>query len=339
MLDTFLNQQCVDQELAACIQAITSSTVRIADLIARAPIDGLLGGAVVSKENSSGDKVKQLDVLSNDILKASLLGIDGISLIVSEEEEDPIITSHATLSGKLIVAFDPLDGSSNIDCAVATGTIVGIYMQPPPGENLINSEELTLDIAREQVLQRGTDLVAALYVMYSSSTEMMLCPGFGKGTHGFTLDPATRSFVLTRKSVTMPQRGQSYSLNEGRSADWSEGLRKYIDDVKNGRGSSGKRYSCLYIRSLVADFHRTILYGGWAGNPRSHLRVLYEAAPLAMLAAEAQGDGTDGRQQLLSIKPTTLHQKTSVFLGSRNDIEELLSYGDIQQLGAIKYES
>jgi fructose-1,6-bisphosphatase I len=334
-LDAFVNQEC-EPNLAACILAIASSSVRIGDLIARAPIDGLLGGAAVSTENSSGDKVKKLDVVSSEILKASLLDLGGLSLIVSEEEVDPIITNHATLGGKLIVAFDPLDGSSNIDCAVATGTIVGIYRQPSAGAAL---GALTLDIAREQVRQRGTDLVAALYVMYSSSTEMMLCTGFGKGTHGFSLDPSTKSFVQTREFVQIPARGQYYSLNEGRSADWPEGLRSYIDAVKNGRGVSAKRYSSRYICSLVADFHRTMLYGGWAGNPRSHLRLLYEAAPLAMLSAEAGGDGTDGQQRLLNIRPSTLHQKTPVFLGSRDDIEELLSYGDIQQQGTIKYEA
>ena len=337
-LDAFVNQEC-DAGLTQCIEAIASSSVRIADLIARAPIDGLLGGAAHSAENSSGDKVKQLDVVSNEILKTALLDLDGVSLIVSEEEVDPIITSHATLSGKLIVAFDPLDGSSNIDCAVATGTIVGIYRQPAGGPLVSESCDMTLDMAREQVLQRGTDLVAALYVMYSSSTEMMLCTGVGKGTHGFSLDPSTKSFVMTRNSVKLPTRGQYYSLNEGRSADWPEGLRTYIDDVKNGRGRSGKRYSSRYICSLVADFHRTILYGGWAGNPRSHLRLLYEAAPLAMLSAEAGGDGSDGKQPLLDIRPTHHHQKTPVFLGSREDIVELLSYGDIQQLGTIKYEA
>ena len=129
------------------------------------------------------------------------------------------------------------------------------------------------------------------------------------------------------------------SLNEGRSADWPDGLRRYIDDIKNGKSIWGKRYSSRYVCSLVADFHRTLLYGGWAGNPRSHLRLLYEGLPLAMLVEEAGGKGTDGIQRLLDISLQQLHQRTPVFLGSKDDIIELLTYGDVQQIGTIKYEA
>ena len=185
--------------------------------------------------------------------------------------------------------------------------------------------------------------------------------------NGFTLDPKSKSFVITRKDVICPSRGPYYSLNEGiftsltllylsrcplthlllpkwmcfigRSADWPEGLQNYIQTIKNGKGTWGKRYSSRYICSLVADFHRTLLYGGWAGNPRSHLRLLYEAAPLGMIAMEAKGKGSDGIENLIDLLPSQLHHKTPVFLGSLEDIEELESYENVQQLGTIKYEA
>ena len=127
--------------------------------------------------------------------------------------------------------------------------------------------------------------------------------------------------------------------HKGRSKDWPEGLYNYIQNIKNGKGTWGKRYSSRYICSLVADFHRTLLYGGWAGNPRSHLRLLYEAAPLGMIAMEAKGKGSDGIQNLIDLLPSSLHHKTPVFLGSIDDIMELESYENVQQLGTIKYEA
>ncbi|KAK9845922.1 hypothetical protein WJX81_006049 [Elliptochloris bilobata] len=132
--------------------------------------------------------------------------------------------------------------------------------------------------------------------------------------------------------MRIPARGQIYSVNDARYFDWPAGLRRYIDDVRQGRGQSGKQYSARYICSLVADFHRTLLYGGLAMNPRSHLRLVYEANPLAFLVEQAGGRGSDGVRRILDLAPEKLHQRLPLFLGSQEDIAELESYGDVQQL-------
>ena len=239
--------------------------------------------------------MKKLDDISNNVLLRELKASAIASIFVSEEEQEPVL-----LDGRsgLILACDPLDGSSNVDCAVPTGTIFGVYKCKKPSTTISSPDD-----ALEIVLQPGASLLAAGYVMYSSSIEMVLCLGQGLGVHGFTLNPDTNKFILTRQNLRCPVRGPYYSLNEGRSNDWPEGLRKYIDDIKNGRSQWGKRYSSRYVCSLVADFHRTLLYGGWAGNPRSHLRLFYEAAPLAMLAEESGGAATNGKMRLLEITP------------------------------------
>ena len=166
----------VPADVASVVEAIARCSIKIAECIARAPIDGTTGLAI-GEENASGDKVKKLDEISNEILKQSLMQLKSVSILVSEEENDPILTPHATLGNKLIVTFDPLDGSSNLDCAVATGTICGVYRQPPLDGGTAATALTSVEIAKQQALQRGNALIASMYVMYSSSTEMMLCTG------------------------------------------------------------------------------------------------------------------------------------------------------------------
>ena len=170
--------------------------------------------------------------------------------------------------------------------------------------------------------------------MYSSSTELVI--SLGTETVGFTLDPAHEStgadaFRLSRAQITCPEFGPYYSLNEAREPDWPDGLRRWIRDAKSGATAAKSKYSSRYVCSLCADVHRTLLKGGWAGNPRPHLRLLYEAAPLAFVTEAAGGKGSDGTRNLLDIEPTGLHDRVSVFLGGLGDIEDLESYGDVQQ--------
>ena len=153
-----------------------------------------------------------------------------------------------------------------------------------------------------------------------------------KGAHGFTLDTLVGEWALSHPAMRVPPRGQIYSVNDARYHDWPPGLRAYIDAVRQGLGQSGKQYSARYVCSLVADFHRTLLYGGVAMNPRQHLRLVYEANPLALLAEQAGGRGSDGKRRVLSIAPSRLHERLPLFLGSADDIAELESYGDVQQL-------
>ena len=187
----------------------------------------------------------------------------------------------------------------------------------------------------------GRSLVAAGYAVYSSSIDFVISLGLSgsQGAAGFTLDPslvkaghnADECFVLSRPDLTCPKKGYYYSLNDGREPDWPQGLKRWIYDAKRGKTPSGTIYSARYICSLCADIHRTFIKGGWAGNPRPHLRLLYEAAPLAHVAHACGGKGSDGVMNILDIEPDGLHSRTCVFIGSENDIYELEEYGDIQQ--------
>jgi fructose-1,6-bisphosphatase I len=304
--------------------------VKISREVRLAPLRGLLGSS--GTENFSGDVQKKLDVLSDCILSSELAATKCVSIVASEESD------HAMLLGDLPgnslgVLYDPLDGSSNIDCAIPTGTIFGVCQIK---EGTVPHKELSAIELDQQLLGQCKNLVAAGYVLYSSSTELVLT--LGDGVFGFTLDEHDQ-FRLTRSRIVCPQHGAYYSLNEARSTDWPRGLQQYISDIKAGKGRSGKKFSSRYVCSLVADTHRTLLYGGWAANPRRHLRLLYEAAPLAYIMEQACGKGTDGTRRLLDINPEGLHHRLPVFLGSAEDIDELESYKDVQQIGNHVYSN
>ncbi|KAK3000385.1 hypothetical protein RJ639_022340 [Escallonia herrerae] len=286
---------------------------------------GIAGGGAGA---SGRDKPKPLDIVSNEIILSSLRNSGKVAVMASEEDDAPIWLND---DGPFVVVTDPLDGSRNIDVSIPTGTIFGIYNRLVEVDHLPSEEKAMLNS-----LQSGSRLVASGYVLYSSAT--ILCTSFGSGTHAFTLDHSTGDFVLTHPSIKIPPRGQIYSVNDARYFDWPEGLRRYIDTVRQGKGKNPKKYSARYICSLVADFHRTLLYGGVTMNPRDHLRLVYEANPLSFLVEQAGGRGSDGNIRILSIQPVKLHQRLPLFLGSLEDMEELESYGDVQQKVNPGYE-
>ena len=226
---------------------------------------------------------------------------------MSEEEEDIIIGNSDMRYG---IAFDPLDGSSNLDVNAPTGSIFGIY-----GNNL-----------RPFELPARQTLVAAGYTVYSSATELVLA-GLGEEVVSFTLDTEDDTYRCSRSNIVCPERGPYYSLNEAREPDWPDGLRQWVHDAKRGQTPAGIKYSARYVCSLTADVHRSLLKGGWAGNPRPHLRLLYEAAPLAFIVEAAGGKGSDGMNDLLDLKPEGLHGRVCCFLGSKLDVEDLVANG------------
>ncbi|XP_073065762.1 fructose-1,6-bisphosphatase, cytosolic [Primulina eburnea] len=318
----------VGDELVVLFSHLEYACKRIAALVA-SPYNSTLGkqfGAVGGSDDR--DKPKPLDIVANDIILSSLRKSGKVSVMASEEDDAPVWLAD---DGPFVVVLDPLDGSRNIDASIPTGTIFGIYNRLIELDHLPAEEKAMLNS-----LQSGTRLVAAGYVLYSSAT--ILCISFGSGTHAFTLDHSTGDFILTHPHINISPRGQIYSVNDARYFDWPEGLRRYIDTVRQGKGQHPKKYSARYICSLVADFHRTLLYGGLAMNPRDHLRLVYEANPLSFLAEQAGGKGSDGKGRILSLQPVKLHQRLPLFLGSPGDIEELESYGDVQQKVNPGYE-
>ncbi|KAJ1454935.1 fructose-1,6-bisphosphatase [Pelagophyceae sp. CCMP2097] len=310
------------EDLESLMASIQMACKTISALVQHAAVDGMTGldGAV----NVQGEDQKKLDVISNDVLKAALSYTGKLGIVASEEESFPVIVEEA-YDSRYVAVFDPLDGSSNIDASIATGTIFGIFEQTE--ECLVNDVAGggELDAAAQRcllnTLQPGKSLVAAGYCMYSSSTIMVIT--VGDGVQGFTLDPRVGDFVLSHPDMRIPNRGSIYSVNEANSLGWDQELNDYILQCKqNG-------YSSRYIGSMVGDVHRTILYGGLYAYPadKKHklgkIRLLYEAAPISFIVEQAGGKCSTGRAPIIGIVPTSVHQRTPVFLGSTDDIDDL----------------
>ncbi|XP_057984112.1 fructose-1,6-bisphosphatase, chloroplastic [Malania oleifera] len=319
----------IDAELTIVLSSISTACKQIASLVQRAGISNLTGvqGAV----NIQGEDQKKLDVVSNEVFSNCLRSSGRTGIIASEEEDVPVAVEES-YSGNYIVVFDPLDGSSNIDAAVSTGSIFGIYS--PNDECLADiGDDTTLDQGEQRcvvsVCQPGSNLLAAGYCMYSSSIIFVL--SIGTGVFAFTLDPMYGEFVLTQEQIQIPKSGKIYAFNEGNYQLWDDKLKKYIDDLKDP-GPSGKPYSARYIGSLVGDFHRTLLYGGIYGYPRDKknkngkLRLLYECAPMSYLVEQAGGKGSDGHQRVLDLTPTEIHQRVPLYIGSLEEVEKLEKY-------------
>ncbi|KAH9301639.1 hypothetical protein KI387_013222, partial [Taxus chinensis] len=297
----------IQGELVIVLSSISLACKQIASLVQRAPISNLTG--LQGEVNVQGEDQKKLDVVSNEIFSSCLRWSGRTGIIASEEEDMPVaVAVEESYSGNYIVVFDPLDGSSNIDAAVSTGSIFGIYNPSPNNECLANTDDDHQLGESEQkcivnVCQPGSNLLAAGYCMYSSSVILVL--SVGKGVYGFTLDPMYGEFVLTHRDIKIPNRGKIYSFNEGNYELWDESLKKYIRELKN----PPQPYSARYIGSLVGDFHRTLLYGGIYGYPgdkknrNGKLRLLYECAPISYLAEQAGGKGSDGHTRVLDIQP------------------------------------
>jgi fructose-1,6-bisphosphatase I len=325
--------------LPQLISAVESACRRIASRVQRAGLEGLYGYAGSSQQqNASGDQQKKLDVVSDEIFAAALAESGLVRAYASEEADAPVVLAPASSSLKktYAVVFDPLDGSRNVDVAIPTGTIFGIYESVASGPAYGEEEAL------EDCLQQGSNLVASGYCLYSSSVVLALATATGGQQQQptaafFALDTLTGDFLATHNPVLAPKRGQIYSLNDARFGDWPPGLQRYISDVRSGQGATKKQYSARYVCSLVADLHRTLLQGGWCGNPRSHLRLVYEGNPLAFLVEATGGKASDGKKRVLEIVPEKTHQRLPLFLGSTEDIDELESYGDVQQIGEKKY--
>ena len=288
----------------------------------------------IGKTNVQGEDVKKLDVFANERFINAMFGSSEIAGMATEETEDIIYDdTEMAKNAKYVLCLDPLDGSSNIDVNVSIGTIFSIFRRVTPRGHRPELEDF---------LQEGTKQVAAGYIIYGSST--MLVYTTGRGVNGFTLDPSIGEFCLSHPDIKTPLIGKIYSVNESYYHSFSTGVRKFIDYCKEPDKESGRPYTARYIGSLVADFHRNLLKGGiymypaTRKHPNGKLRLLYEANPMAFIVEQAGGMAVDQQgRRILDIKPTELHQRVPLFIGSRNMVEQVMHF--IEEEEGVKPEN
>lgn len=295
-------------ELSQLLRDIALASKVVNREVNKAGLIDIMGA--VGSQNMAGDDQQKLDVLANIRFTRALAKGGEVCALVSEESDTFVDLNN---DGKYVIAIDPLDGSSNIDVNVSIGTIFSIYRR--------KSVEGT-PIQNDDILQKGSDQVAAGYVLYGSST--MLVYTTGHGVNGFTYEPTLGEYFLSHPALRMPENGKIYSVNEGGSNSFPQGVKNYIAYCKDSR------YTARYIGSLVADFHRNMLKGGIYFYPSTEkdkggkLRLIYECNALAFVAEQAGGVASDGQQRILDIKPDSLHQRTPFFVGSRNMVEKCI---------------
>jgi fructose-1,6-bisphosphatase I len=305
-------------ELSGLLNAIAFAGKLITREVRKAGLVDILG--LTGRINVQGEKVQKLDQYAHHVLVRVLSQSGHTCVMASEEEEDVIHVPPGEKLGNYAIAFDPLDGSSNIDANVSIGTIFSIYRRRSPvGPGTI-----------EDLLRPGREQVAAGYVLYGSSTMIVFTTG--AGVHGFTYDPTVGEFFLSHEGIKIPRKGKIYSVNEGNCAKWAPAMQRFVAYLKEDDPETGRPYTARYVGSLVADFHRTLLYGGIflypaeTTRPEGKLRVGYEAAPLAFLCEQAGGLATAGDRSIRTITPTSLHQRTPLFVGSEEDVKLLESF-------------
>jgi len=313
-LNRFVMANTRDHELVILMNAIATSCKIITSAVQRAGVAKLYG--LAGEVNSTGDDQKKLDVLSNDIMINALVNSGVCCVLVSEENEEPIIVPKEK-SGKFCVAFDPLDGSSNIDCNISVGTIFSVFERKPGSEGGV-----------DDLLRSGNECICAGYVAYSSAVELVFTFR-GKNVHGFCLDSTIGEFVHTRPNMRFPEDGGKtiYSANEGNSMHWDAPIQGAIQAFKTGK----KPYSARYVGSMVADIHRTLLYGGIYlypadnKNTEGKLRMLYEGIPMALIIEQAGGIASTGMykgkiQSVMDLTPSGIHSKCPIIMGGPRDI-------------------
>jgi len=286
----------------------------------KAGLSDILGEHGVT--NVQGESQQKLDVFAdNAFINAFRTG--GMVCGIASEENDGFISfdSEMARNAKYVVLFDPLDGSSNIDVNVSIGTIFSVFRRKSP---VGSPAEL------QDFLQKGTEQVAAGYVIYGSST--MLVYTTGRGVNGFTLEPGIGEFFLSHPNMQMPEKGKVYSINESNYSDFDEGLKKFVDYCREKNPDGTRPYTARYIGSLVADFHRNLIKGGiyvypaTKDSPKGKLRLMYECSPISFIAEQAGGVATDGFRRILDIEPSELHQRVPYFAGSVQMMEKAAEF-------------
>jgi fructose-1,6-bisphosphatase I len=324
-LDEFTIQQLRDfpsatGELSRLLRDIGLAAKRVNVEVNKAGLVDILGDAGAT--NVQGEEVKKLDVYANNQFVGVLRHGISCAGIGSEEIDDVVIfDDEISNASKYVCLFDPLDGSANIDVNVSIGTIFSIYRRV---------SAIGTPATKEDFLQPGINQIAAGYVIYGSSTMMVYATR--RGVNGFTLDPSIGEFTLSHPNIKCPESGRIYSVNHGNFFQYTEGVRKYINECQRKEKSTGGPYTQRYIGSMVADIHRNLIKGGIfmypaiADKPKGKLRLMYECNPCAFIIEVAGGKATNGKQRMLEVQPNDLHQRTPFFAGSKNMMEELESF-------------
>jgi len=303
----------VARGMAVIVGRIGSVASVISQELAHAALRDQLGYAGGS--NLTGDQVKKLDVWGHDIMVAALRKSGMCAALVSEEAPEPIEMYEGKGPNGLVVACDPVDGSSNLDVNGTVGTIFSL--RPSHG----------LDPAGPAALGPGTEQVAAGYVMYGPATTLVYTAGHG--THGFTMDHVSGEFFLTHPNIRIPKKGKVYGINEGNVSTWHPGQRAFVEYLRTSDKATGRPYSLRYSGAMVADVHRTLLEGGIfmypsdmrdPARPKAKLRLLYEVAPMSMLVEQAGGRSSTGTERVLDIKASDYHQRAAILIGSPDEV-------------------
>jgi fructose-1,6-bisphosphatase I len=311
----------IPAELRLLIEVLARACKTISHSVGKGALGDVLGTA--ESENVQGEIQKKLDIICNEILLQANEWGGHLAAMASEEMETIHPIPNRYPMGEYMLLFDPLDGSSNIDVNVSIGTIFSVLKAP---EGMATPTE-------EDFLQPGTKQVAAGYAVYGPQTVLVLTTG--NGVHGFTLDREMGSWVMTQRSIQIPVDTAEYAINASNSRHWYAPVTRYITELEAGKtGPREKNFNMRWIASMVADVHRILNRGGIFMYPADQrepdkpgkLRLMYEANPMALLIEQAGGAATDGKQRILDIQPTKLHQRVAVFLGSRNEVERVTRY-------------
>ncbi|MES1222782.1 MAG: class 1 fructose-bisphosphatase [Bacteroidota bacterium] len=304
-------------ELSGLLRDIGLAAKRVNVEVNKAGLVDILGDA--GSVNVQGEDVKKLDVFANYQFTGALKHGISCAGIASEELDEYVAFDDAvSKNSKYVCLFDPLDGSGNIDVNVSIGTIFGVYRRVTSQGSIA---------AKEDFLQKGIQQVASGYIVYGSST--MLVYATRRGVNGFTLDPSIGEFTLSHPDIKCPESGKIYSVNHGNFFRYEKAVQRYIDICQKKNKTNGGPYTQRYIGSMVSDLHRNLIkggifmYPGTVDKPKGKLRLMYECNPFAFIVEVAGGKATDGQQRILDIQPTELHQRTPMFIGSKEMMEEL----------------
>jgi fructose-1,6-bisphosphatase I len=311
----------IPSELRLLIEVVARACKGISHSVNKGALGGVLGSA--ETENVQGEVQKKLDIIANEVLIEANEWGGHLAAMASEEMDDIYVVPNRYPQGEYLLLFDPLDGSSNIDVNVSIGTIFSVLQKP----------EGNTGVTEQDFLQPGTKQVAAGYCIYGPQTTLVLT--LGHGVAMFTLDREQGSFVLTGEDIRIPEDTKEFAINMSNMRHWDAPVHRYIDECLAGKeGPRGKDFNMRWIASMVADVHRILTRGGifmypWdkrEPNKAGKLRLMYEANPMSWIVEQAGGAATNGRQRILDIRPTTLHERVAVVLGSKNEVQRVTDY-------------